>query len=173
MLTVLRLTVQFAISKSRLSLSTAENQRAIVSELDSLLNGWLARLPLQLVPFRIMPRLSANLTSATSLKWDPHHKNMYFFHQSVQLYCTFYAIQVRPSSVAASPWQLRLLVSCLKIHVHRTFLPSVTKSPQVGFPSLAMCINAARSGTHILETARKRGEVFAIQLHLIPHAFSE
>lgn len=64
--------------------------------------------------------------------WDPNRQDDGFFHQSVNLHATYYYIQIQ---------------------IHRPFL---TKGSPLSFSSLAMCTNAARSCTHILEAAMPR-----------------
>lgn len=46
--------------------------------------------------------------------------------------------------------------SKFQILVHRPFIPSSSRPSKVAFPSLAICTNAARSGAHVVETARHR-----------------
>ncbi|KDR75219.1 hypothetical protein GALMADRAFT_157080 [Galerina marginata CBS 339.88] len=67
------------------------------------------------------------------LRWDPDRRDSLFFHQSVTLYATYYYIQIQ---------------------IHRPFL---TKKSSLSFSSLAMCTNAARSCSHVLEAAVTRG----------------
>ncbi|KAF9568045.1 hypothetical protein CPC08DRAFT_487594 [Agrocybe pediades] len=73
------------------------------------------------------------------LRWDQQSSDSTFFHQSVALYATYYDAQIQ---------------------IHRPFL--IKKSP-LSFPSLAICTNAARSCTHVMEAALARG------LHVIPN----
>ncbi|KAH9485168.1 putative transcriptional regulatory protein [Psilocybe cubensis] len=67
------------------------------------------------------------------LRWDPNTQNPAFFSQSVNLNSTFFYVQIQ---------------------IHRPFL---TKKSPLSFPSLAMCTNAARSCTHVLEAGMTRG----------------
>ncbi|KAK0203120.1 fungal-specific transcription factor domain-containing protein [Desarmillaria ectypa] len=75
------------------------------------------------------------------LRWDPHKPDQQQFNRSVILYSTFYWVQLQ---------------------VHRPFLPrpSVKKSSgklKSNFPALAICANAARSCSHVLDVHSKRG----------------
>ncbi|KAK0461277.1 fungal-specific transcription factor domain-containing protein [Desarmillaria tabescens] len=61
------------------------------------------------------------------LRWDPHRKDSTFLFQSAALYCMYYMLQIQ---------------------IHRPFLH--TDSP-LSFPSLAICTNAARSCSHVVD----------------------
>ncbi|KAJ3733132.1 hypothetical protein DFJ43DRAFT_1069396 [Lentinula guzmanii] len=69
------------------------------------------------------------------LRWDPNRENLTFFSQSVMLYSHYYLVQIL---------------------VHRPFIPSPKKPSPLSFPSLAICTNAARSASHIIDVQRKR-----------------
>ncbi|KDQ08707.1 hypothetical protein BOTBODRAFT_138635 [Botryobasidium botryosum FD-172 SS1] len=69
------------------------------------------------------------------LKWDPHRENELYFDQSAILYATYYHVQIL---------------------VHRPFIPSPRKPSPLSFPSLAICTNAARSCSHVIDYHRKR-----------------
>ncbi|KAF8643172.1 hypothetical protein AX16_009214 [Volvariella volvacea WC 439] len=69
------------------------------------------------------------------LRWDPTRENEVFFHQSVLLYTSYYNIQIL---------------------IHRPFIPSPRKPSPLSFPSLAICTNAARSCSHIVDIHRSR-----------------
>ncbi|PBK73560.1 hypothetical protein ARMSODRAFT_638994 [Armillaria solidipes] len=71
------------------------------------------------------------------IRWDPHRENQFFFNQSVFLYCSYYHLQIL---------------------IHRPFIPSPGKSSPLAFPSLAICTNAARSISHILDCQLRRPE---------------
>ncbi|KAG6908595.1 hypothetical protein DXG01_003998 [Tephrocybe rancida] len=79
------------------------------------------------------------------LRWDPHRENVKFFDQSALLYCTYYYIQIL---------------------IHRSFIPSPRKASPLSFPSLAICTNAARSCSHIVDVHQRRGlnAAFAMQM---------
>ncbi|KAK0241803.1 fungal-specific transcription factor domain-containing protein [Armillaria nabsnona] len=64
------------------------------------------------------------------LRWDPHCKNSTFLFQSAALYSMYYMLQIQ---------------------IHRPFLH--TDSP-LSFPSLAICTNAARSCSHVVDVHR-------------------
>ncbi|KAJ3909077.1 fungal-specific transcription factor domain-containing protein [Lentinula edodes] len=69
------------------------------------------------------------------LRWDPNREDETFFSQSVMLYSHYYLVQIL---------------------VHRPFIPSPKKPSPLSFPSLAICTNAARSASHIIDVQRKR-----------------
>ncbi|KAH8105131.1 fungal-specific transcription factor domain-containing protein [Cristinia sonorae] len=71
------------------------------------------------------------------LRWDPHRQDMVFLNQSAALYAHYYQLQIA---------------------VHRPFIPTPNKPSPLFFPSLAICTNAARSCTHVLDTPFRRGE---------------
>ncbi|PBK65932.1 hypothetical protein ARMSODRAFT_940054 [Armillaria solidipes] len=75
------------------------------------------------------------------LRWDPHNTDQQQFDRSVILYSTFYWVQLQ---------------------VHRPFIPRPSAKKSSGnlksnFPALAICANAARSCSHILEVHARRG----------------
>ncbi|KAJ7572514.1 fungal-specific transcription factor domain-containing protein [Mycena floridula] len=71
------------------------------------------------------------------LKWHPHRQDTMFFDQSAILYTNYYYTQ---------------------IIIHRPFIPMPGQQPPVdtGFPSLAICANAARSSCRIMEVQSQR-----------------
>ncbi|TFK36748.1 fungal-specific transcription factor domain-containing protein [Crucibulum laeve] len=69
------------------------------------------------------------------LRWDPTREDLKFFNQSVLLYASYYQIQIL---------------------IHRPFIPSPSKPSPLSFPSLAICTNAARSCSHVVDIQRKR-----------------
>ncbi|KAG5635679.1 hypothetical protein H0H81_010417 [Sphagnurus paluster] len=73
------------------------------------------------------------------LRWDPTRENDIFFNQSASLYSAYYHV---------------------RILVHRPFIPS-PRNPRaaLAFPSLAICTNAARACSHVLDAQRKRFSV--------------
>ena len=86
----------------------------------------------------------SNLTcSMKTVRWDPGTPSSDFFHQSVVLYTTYYYTQMQ---------------------VHRPFL---TKKSPLSFRSLAICTNAARTCTQVLEAGSTRG------LHDFPNLIVE
>ncbi|KAK0217367.1 fungal-specific transcription factor domain-containing protein [Armillaria nabsnona] len=84
----------------------------IVSQLDSMLNGWIIQMP-------------------AHLKWGQHRENRTFSFQAALLYATYYHVQIQ---------------------IHRPF---IHKSSPLTFPSLAICTNAARSCSRVLEVQRE------------------
>lgn len=69
------------------------------------------------------------------LRWDPNREDMLFLNQSAFLYSHYYQLQIA---------------------VHRPFIPSPRKPSPLSFPSLAICTNAARSCTHVLDVPFRR-----------------
>ncbi|KAF8972340.1 fungal-specific transcription factor domain-containing protein [Flammula alnicola] len=69
------------------------------------------------------------------LRWDPNREDDTFFNQSVSLYSAYYHIQIL---------------------IHRPFIPSPSKPSPLSFPSLAICTNAARSCSHVIDIQRRR-----------------
>ncbi|EKM80699.1 hypothetical protein AGABI1DRAFT_126749 [Agaricus bisporus var. burnettii JB137-S8] len=61
------------------------------------------------------------------LRWNPHQENTTFLHQSAWLHTMFYYIQIQ---------------------IHRPF---IQKASPLSFPSLAICTNAARACSHIVD----------------------
>ncbi|KAG0702839.1 fungal-specific transcription factor domain-containing protein [Suillus ampliporus] len=69
------------------------------------------------------------------LRWDPNRDINDFFLQSHTLYSSYYHVQIL---------------------IHRPFIPSPRKPSPLSFPSLAICTNAARSCSHVLDIYRRR-----------------
>ena len=70
-----------------------------------------------------------------TVRWDPNRQNMLFLNQSANLYAHYYQLQIA---------------------VHRPFIPSPRKPSSLTFPSLAICTNAARSCTHVMDVQCRR-----------------
>ncbi|KAA1476285.1 hypothetical protein DENSPDRAFT_843199 [Dentipellis sp. KUC8613] len=85
------------------------------------------------------------------LRWDPTREDDTFFLQSASLYCTYYHLQIL---------------------VHRPFIPSPRKPSPLSFPSLAICTNAARSCSHIVDVQRRRSSATPLALFQLPVANS-
>ncbi|KAH7926384.1 hypothetical protein BV22DRAFT_1063146 [Leucogyrophana mollusca] len=69
------------------------------------------------------------------LRWDPNRERTPFFLQSCCLYASYYHLQIL---------------------IHRPFIPSPRKPSPLSFPSLAICTNAARSCSHVIDIYRRR-----------------
>uniref|UniRef100_A0A0W0EWG7 Xylanolytic transcriptional activator regulatory domain-containing protein n=1 Tax=Moniliophthora roreri TaxID=221103 RepID=A0A0W0EWG7_MONRR len=69
------------------------------------------------------------------LRWDPNREDEIFFNQSAVLYTQYYVLQ---------------------IVIHRPFISSPKRPSPLSFPSLAICTNAARSCSHIVDLQRRR-----------------
>jgi len=61
---------------------------------------------------------------------------MDFFNQSVLLYLSYYWVQIL---------------------VHKPFITRPNADSDLSFPSLAICVNAARSAIHVMEVQQRRG----------------
>ena len=70
------------------------------------------------------------------VRWDPNREDDVFFSQSVSLYASYYHLQIL---------------------IHRPFIPTPRNPSPLSFPSLAICANAARSCSHVVDMHRKRG----------------
>ena len=71
-----------------------------------------------------------------SVRWDPSRECDRFFDQSAILYAYYYQTQIL---------------------IHRSFIPKPDKPSPLSFPSLAICANAARSCSHVVDLQRRRG----------------
>lgn len=69
------------------------------------------------------------------VRWDPNREHEVFFNQSVTLYTTYYHLQIL---------------------IHRPFIALPRKPSRLSFPSLAICTNAARSCSHIVDIQQRR-----------------
>ena len=69
------------------------------------------------------------------MQWDPDREDRLFLNQSATLYANYYLLQI-----------------C----IHRPFIPSPRKPSRLTLPSLAICTNAARSCTHVLDIQMQR-----------------
>jgi len=96
------------------------------------LNKWVDSVPDHRPSHSSLFRI---VTHLSSVRWDPNREDDTFFNQSVLLYATYYHIQ---------------------IIVHRPFIPSPNKPSPLAFPSLAICTNAARSCSHVVDIHRKK-----------------
>lgn len=83
-----------------------------------------------------------------NLRWDPTRSDPRLFEHSAVLYAHYYYVQIL---------------------IHRPFIPTRKHPESVGFPSLAICSNAARSISNVLDAVLRRGR----QLGRLPgHAMS-
>lgn len=71
-----------------------------------------------------------------NLRWDPTRADTRLFEHSAMLYAHYYYVQIL---------------------IHRPFIPTRKHPESVGFPSLAICSNAARSISNILDAVLRRG----------------
>ncbi|TFY61087.1 hypothetical protein EVG20_g7194 [Dentipellis fragilis] len=77
------------------------------------------------------------------LRWDPTREDDTFFLQSASLYSLYYHLQIL---------------------IHRPFIPSPRKPSPLSFPSLAICTNAARSCSHVVDVQRRRSSAVPLAL---------
>lgn len=84
------------------------------------------------------------------LRWDPSKEFSVFFQQSAILYATYYHIQIL---------------------VHRPFIPRPGKPAPLSFPSLAICTNAAKSCSQVLQAHRRKCDAGSAP-HLMFYAFT-
>ncbi|EIW84606.1 hypothetical protein CONPUDRAFT_163685 [Coniophora puteana RWD-64-598 SS2] len=71
------------------------------------------------------------------IRWNPNIQDPTFLLQSCALYASYYHTQ---------------------IIVHRPFIPSPRKPSPLSYPSLAICTNAARSCSHVIDTCAQRAD---------------
>ncbi|KAJ7701541.1 fungal-specific transcription factor domain-containing protein [Mycena rosella] len=118
--------------------------QTVVVELDSALNAWVDAIP-------------------EHLRWDPHMEHPVFAAQSSALYaCYYHGLLLFPVLY------IEVTLSAVQIHVHRIFIVSALKgqkppipiSTSSNYPSLAICANAARACSHIMDVAMRRGFVY-------------
>ncbi|KAJ7589506.1 fungal-specific transcription factor domain-containing protein [Mycena floridula] len=108
----------YCINKTQVILASAEpewreNSRTV---LESAMQQWVEDIP-------------------DHLKWNPDHKNITFFIQSVQIQC---------------------LYSHLQILVHRPFFPTGEKPSALSNESLAICTKASLSCINIVDQCHRR-----------------
>ncbi|KAF7424023.1 hypothetical protein PC9H_009323 [Pleurotus ostreatus] len=80
------------------------------------------------------------------LRWDPNREDLDFFSQSAMLYTHYYHLQIL---------------------IHRPF---IRKPSPLAFPSMAICTNAARTCSHIVDINSRR--CLEPQPHLMSAAFT-
>jgi len=120
--------------------------------MDSALNKWVDSVPDHRVshtsPFPIVTY------AYSSVRWDPNREDDNNFNQSAYLYSMYYFVQM---------------------NIHRPFIPSPRNPSPLSFPSLAICTNAARSCSHVVDMQRKRSSNLPpyIQVHVVSLAFDE
>ncbi|KAK0202669.1 fungal-specific transcription factor domain-containing protein [Desarmillaria ectypa] len=79
------------------------------------------------------------------LRWDPNRENLVHCKQSAALLGAYYNLQML---------------------IHRPFIAAPRRSPKWPFPSLAICTNAARSCSHIVDIQHRRGGKFPFSAYL-------
>ncbi|KAJ8095353.1 Gypsy retrotransposon integrase-like protein 1 [Marasmius tenuissimus] len=115
---------------TRMGMTQAEWNEKLLKELDELLANWVDGVP-------------------EHLKWNPTNQNPLFFTQSTIIWITYYWLQML---------------------VHKPFM-TLSTSPggaekenekssgsAAAFPSLSICVNAARAVVHILEAGQRWSE---------------
>lgn len=95
--------------------------------------------------------ITIHILTSGKVRWDPNREDEVFFNQSAMLYAQYYLVQ---------------------IIVHRPYIPTPGKQSPLSFPSLAICTNAARSCSHVMDIQQRRlGRPLPYQIvryHLIP-----
>lgn len=115
----------------------------VIAYIDSAMNKWLTAIPDHCKSCLSPGNASSSQTGL--VRWDPHREDIVLFNQSATLHVAFYTLQ---------------------ISVHRNFLMPGRKSRAYFFPSLAICANAARSISHILDIQLQRN-VHPLSLQLV------
>ena len=128
--------LQYSLKKNRVLLGFIgeQSEQQIISELDSALNQWVDSVP-DHRKFNVLLFLINSIFFPLVL-WDPHREHPQFFEQSALIYANYYHVQIL---------------------IHRPFIPTPDKPSSTSFPSLAICTNAARSCSHILDAQLKKG----------------
>ena len=112
-----------------------EWEQKIVAELDSAINKWIDLVP----PHRqsSLTRLGYRFQDLTifAVRWDPNREDPLCLNQSAMLHAYYYLVQIA---------------------IHRPFIQSPRKTTSLTLPSLAICTNAARSCTHVLDIQLQR-----------------
>ncbi|KAJ8522471.1 hypothetical protein ONZ45_g984 [Pleurotus djamor] len=92
---------------------------------------------------RVVSELDSELNSwldsvPDALRWSGHNPSSdpRLFSLSANLFCTYYYVQIL---------------------IHRPFISGVLKTPGLSFPSLAICVNAARACSHLLNVYVSEG----------------
>jgi hypothetical protein len=75
------------------------------------------------------------------VRWDPQNPDLTFFDQSAVLYTQYFYVQIL---------------------VHRPFVTHLAARTSSSIAYLAICANAARSCTRVMDTQSRRGRVTAI-----------
>ncbi|KAF9020649.1 hypothetical protein BDZ89DRAFT_1138498 [Hymenopellis radicata] len=76
-----------------------------------------------------------------NLRWDPNTENLTHLLQSATLYIGYYNLQIL---------------------IHRPFIPTPTNPSTLSFPSLAICTNAARCCSHVIDAVNRRGYILPL-----------
>ncbi|KAL0068977.1 Gypsy retrotransposon integrase-like protein 1, partial [Marasmius tenuissimus] len=109
-------------------------------ELDEALEGWVDSVPEHRELFFFVRIALSN--SVLQVKWSPANPNSLFFNQSTILWIAYYWLQML---------------------VHKPFMTlssaveQETENP-LAFPSLSICVNAARAVVHILEAEQRQSD---------------
>ena len=78
------------------------------------------------------------------VRWNPQQENKTLLNQSALLNCLYYNVQTL---------------------AHRPFISLTRKNSSLSFASLAICTNAARSSSHILEVHLAKGDPMSYLTH--------
>jgi hypothetical protein len=100
-------------------------EERVVAELDSSMNRWKDSLPDHCMAHRLTVTHPTN--SLSTVRWDPSRPESVFLHQSAFIHATYYYLQIQ---------------------IHRPF---IQKTTSLSFPSLAICTNAARACSRLMD----------------------
>jgi hypothetical protein len=104
---------------------------------DSALNEWVQTIP----DHRECSNPSCMCTQHRVVRWDPQNPDLTFFDQSAVLYTHYFYTQIL---------------------VHRPFVTHLAARTSSSIAYLAICANAARSCTRVMDTQTRRGRVMTI-----------
>lgn len=119
-------------AKSFFGFSGPDWEQRTITGFDSVLNRWADSVPDHCEFLTRQPSL--HRADYRLVRWDPTREDDVFFIQSAHLWAQYYELQ---------------------IVVHRPFISPQKRSP-LSFPSLAICANAARSCSHVVDHCQKR-----------------
>lgn len=96
------------------------------------------------------------------MKWDPRPVDSVFLFQSGILHTQYYQVSVSThADDHCAEYALNNFPSLkLQIIIHRAYIPTPRKPPQTTFPSLAICMNAARICCQIVSYCRRNVSFF-------------
>ncbi|KAJ3509225.1 hypothetical protein NLJ89_g5337 [Agrocybe chaxingu] len=121
-------------TNARLGLSGEGWKARIVTELDSSLNKWFNSIPEHCEVFQSPPQNPA-IDYPTVVTWDPDRENLDAFNLSTMLHASYYNV---------------------RILIHHSFIRPRGEPSPLPFPSLSICLNAARACAEVAYTQVQR-----------------